>query len=399
MHELITRETLQHLPPARRPRLGIIGGGQLARMTALAAAQLGCDTAILERSLDCPAVPLATEAVSADWSDPRVLCDFARQCDALTLENEFVPVDALAAVESAGHRLYPRAATMRLVQDKFRQKQVLAGAGLPVAPFARVEHPEDIARFAAESSWPVVLKAREGGYDGKGNATVRSAAEAVPAWQQLNGASRALYVEAWCPFERELAVIVTRGADGATVTYPVVETIQREHICRIVRAPADVPAAVAHQAAAIAGRAIEAVDGVGSWGVELFVLGDGAIWINELAPRVHNSGHYSIEGCLCSQFENHVRAILGWPLGASSLSNPAAVMVNLIAENEGPGHPAGVHQALAVPGAHLHLYGKSVARAGRKMGHVTALGSTVAEAETIAQRAADHIRFGNSGQP
>jgi 5-(carboxyamino)imidazole ribonucleotide synthase len=200
-------------------------------------------------------------------------------------------------------------------------------------------------------------------------------------------------VEAWAPFVRELAVMVARGRGGEVVVYPVAETVQREHICHVVRAPAQVAPEVAAQAAEIARRAVEAIGGIGVFGVELFELGDGTVLYNEIAPRPHNSGHYTIEGCVTSQFENHVRAVLGLPLGRGELVAPAAVMVNLLGARNAaaPARAEGFDRALAVPGAHVHIYGKLASRRGRKMGHVTAVGVSVAEAEERARAAAEMI--------
>jgi 5-(carboxyamino)imidazole ribonucleotide synthase len=192
----------------------------------------------------------------------------------------------------------------------------------------------------------------------------------------------------------ELAVIVARGQDGATVVYPVVETINRDHICNIVKAPAVVSAQTAAEAVEIATRAVQAVDGIGAMGLEIFLTKDGKLLVNEIAPRVHNTGHYTIEACECSQFENHVRAVLGLPLGSSRMIAPAAVMVNLLGAGEGSGKPRGLAEALRVAGAHVHIYGKTRSARGRKMGHVTALGQSVDEAMEIAHRAASRIRFG-----
>ncbi len=384
-------------PPAGFPdfiTLGIVGGGQLAKMTAQAAAQLGCRVVILERQTEFPAGHVAARILTGDWDDPRALLELASGVDAVTLENEFVDAAALAAVAEHGHPLWPSAATMRLIQDKFLQKQALARAGIAV-PEARAVETLDAARaVAAEWGLPLLLKARRNAYDGKGNATVREPEQIAAAWSRLGGdKGNALFAEAFCPFVAELAVIVTRAQNGEMVTYPVVETLQRDHVCHTVQVPASVTPEIAARAGALARQAAEIVGMVGSMGVELFLTGDGALLVNELAPRVHNSGHYTIEACACSQFENHVRAVLGWPLGSPALRAPAAAMVNLLAPAGGPGQPQGLAEALRVPGAHVHLYGKTRSGAGRKMGHVTALGSSPAEALALAQRAAECLRF------
>ncbi|MDA0576710.1 MAG: 5-(carboxyamino)imidazole ribonucleotide synthase [Verrucomicrobia bacterium] len=372
------------------PRLGIIGGGQLAKMTAAAAAPFGCEVVVMERQADFPAQSVDTQALIGDWDNPQELLKLGPLVDVVTLENEFVSTVALAALVKAGHKLWPAVRTLELVQDKLQQKRVFAGAGLPTARFADAPTQQAVLAFG----FPAVLKKRLHSYDGKGNATVRDEAELEAAWRKLDGDQHPLYVEAFCPFERELAIIITRGQNGEAVQYPVVETINKDHICHIVKAPAMVPDAVATQVRDVAGRAVSAVDGVGSFGLEFFLLSDGRVLLNEIAPRVHNTGHYTIEACVCSQFENHVRAVLGWPLGSPALVAPAAAMVNLLGFDDGAGRPDGLAEALQIPGAHVHVYGKAQSRRGRKMGHVTALGQNVEDAAAIAQRAAGCMQFG-----
>lgn len=364
-------------------------------MTALAAFELGCDVLVLERAEHAPAANLAVTTLIGDWDDPQALVELARQVDVVTLENEFVDARSLVAIEAAGKALYPTARTIGIVQDKLTQKQALAAAGLAVPRFRAVASPAEIARAAGDFGWPLVLKARRNGYDGKGNATIRDEAGIAESWAKLGAGSRELFVEEWCPFTKELAAIVTRSINGESAVYPVVETVQRDHICHRVVAPAPVAGEIAHRASQLAQAAVAAVGGTGSFGVEMFLTAAGELVVNELAPRVHNSGHYTIEGCHCSQFENHIRAILGWPLGSTELVMPAAVMVNLLGAAAGPGRPTGVEKALAIPGAHVHVYGKSRSVAGRKLGHVTALGRTLDEAIDRAERAAREIRFGN----
>jgi 5-(carboxyamino)imidazole ribonucleotide synthase len=382
---------------AAGPRIGIVGGGQLAKMTALAGLQLGCDVVVLERNNYGPAASLASHSVIGDWDNAESLVKLASHVDVVTLENEFVDAVALSTLEECGYTLYPTASSVALVQDKLLQKQTLAAAGLPVTYFVPVASPAEVVEAGGDLGWPLILKARRNAYDGKGNATVTSAGDVTGAWARLGGDSgRQLYVEPFCRFVAELATIVTRGCHGEVVVYPVVETIQEEHICRVVKAPAPVATEIAARAAALACDAVAAVRGIGSFGVEMFLTSDARILINELAPRVHNSGHYTIEGCVCSQFENHVRAVLGWPLGDTRMVAPAAVMVNLLADGKGSGRPLGLDEALAIPGAHVHVYGKAIAVRGRKMGHVTALGATVEEALATAERAASLLRFGGS---
>jgi 5-(carboxyamino)imidazole ribonucleotide synthase len=371
--------------------VGILGGGQLARMTAEAASTLGIEVAILEREANSPAGRIAAREVTGSWTDETALAALAQGALAVTLENEFVEVSALEWLEARGVPTFPTARTLAMVQDKLLQKRHMRAGGVPMPDFAEVTRPEDITAAGERWGWPLVLKARRNGYDGYGNATLRGPDDIADACARLGWPERALLVEAWAPFTRELAVMVARGRDGACVAYPVVETVQQNHICHIVRAPAAGQAAMLARAAAIARQAVETIDGIGVFGVELFELADGTLLYNEIAPRPHNSGHYTIEGCVTSQFENHLHAVLGLPLGSAALLAPAAVMVNLLGRRAGAARADGLADALAVGGVHVHIYGKLASRVGRKMGHVTALGETVEEAERRARAAADAI--------
>lgn len=364
-------------------------------MTAMSALQLGCDVVVLEKNAFSPAATLATHSLVGDWNTTAALLDLAGRVDVVTLENEFVPAERLALLEASGHTVLPSARSLALVQDKLIQKQTLQRAGLPVPRMLAVPDFAALAAAVEALGLPCLLKARRNAYDGKGNATVRNVADLAPAWERLGGpAGNPLFVEEFCHFSRELATIITRSSSGETATYPVVETVQHNHVCHVVRAPAPIEPAIAQRAAELARQAIEAVGAVGSYGVEMFLTTDGRILVNELAPRVHNSGHYTIEACVCSQFENHVRAVLGLPLGSTRMVAPAAVIVNLLGDTLVPARVQGLGRALAVSGGHVHLYGKAMSGPGRKLGHVTALGETLAEAEEAATRCAAEIHFG-----
>jgi len=395
MHETYDSEYQVRPAPENYPvRLGIIGGGQLARMTAIAALPLGVDVVVLEKNPHSPAARLSPDSIVGDWSDAGTLKKFAERCDVVTLENEFVDAAALEILEKAGHKVFPGAACLALTQDKFRQKQALQNAGLDVPKFRAVGSPGEIKSAAGDFGWPLLLKTRRNGYDGKGNFTLNSAADIAAGWRALGGGRNDLMIEAFFPFAKELAVIVTRGRDGATAVYPVVETLQHNHICHVVKAPAPISDDLARRAAALAKQAVEAVGGVGSFGVEMFLSAAGTLAINELAPRVHNSGHYTIEACDCSQFENHVRAVLGWPLGNPLMVAPAAVMVNLLGSEKTSGQPRGLENALRLTGVRFHVYGKMMSGPGRKMGHITVLENSVETAQAIAECAAKEIYFG-----
>lgn len=361
-------------------------------MTIQAAIPLGVDLAILAEAADSPAGRLTAHEIVGPWSDTGILRAFADAVDVVTLENEFVDAPILEQLAAWGKIVLPGAHTLRTIQDKLTQKQALAAQDLPVPQFIAVDSTDDIVRAAERFGWPLILKARRNGYDGYGNARLDSADDIEAALQRLGWPERSLMVEQAVPFVRELAVLVARDPQGGHVTYPVVETIQQNHICHIVRAPAPIEPAIAEQATALARAAVEAVGGVGITAVEMFQTGDGQVLINELAPRPHNSGHFSIDACHTSQFENHVRAVLGLPLGSPDLRAPA-VMVNLLGQRNGQTEPRGLQRALAIPDVHVHLYGKRDIRRGRKMGHITALGSSLAEAEQRALAAAQAIEL------
>jgi 5-(carboxyamino)imidazole ribonucleotide synthase len=373
----------------RYPALvSILGGGQLARMSAVAAARLGLEVAILERETDSPAARMAVRTLVGDFDDRAKLQELAKDALAVTLENEFVDVPSLHWLAAQGVPVFPTAETLSLVQDKLEQKRFLQDSHIPMPEFADVRALEDITRAAQTWGWPLLLKLRRNSYDGYGNATLHAPEDIQAAFSRLRWPVQALLIEAWVPFVRELAVMVARGRDGRSAIYPVVETLQQNHICHVVRAPAEVPASIAEQATHIALRAVEAIDGVGIFGIELFETPEGQVLFNEIAPRPHNSGHYTIEGCMTSQFENHLRAILGLPLGSTQMTAPAAVMVNLMGSRSGPANVEGLAQALAITGASVHIYGKLVSRPGRKMGHVTVVGSSMIDAEERALAAA-----------
>lgn len=369
-------------------RIGILGGGQLAQMLTQAAISLGLETAIYDQSPDSPASRLTHHHAVGSWDDHAPLLAFAKNCDLITLENEFILADPLRALVEAGISVFPYPDTLATIQDKYLQKCRYSEAGLPVPAFQAVESPDAVAEFARAYGYPLVLKARYGGYDGYGNATIREPDEIQSAWEKLARPNRHLMVEAFVPFTHELAMMVLRGRDGEVRAYPVVETLQQNHICHVVRAPAALPPSVTTVATGLAIEAVKALEGVGVFGVELFLLENGDVLLNEIAPRPHNSGHYTIEACVTSQFENHLRAVLGWPLGSTDMIAPAAVMVNLLGTRSGAVNPDGLKAALAVEGAHVHLYGKRDSRIGRKMGHVTALAGKIQEAEAIARHAA-----------
>jgi 5-(carboxyamino)imidazole ribonucleotide synthase len=370
---------------ARAFDVGIAGAGQLARMTCLAAWPLGIRVAVLGSPGE-PAAPMAAGLVEGDWRDAEAVRALGARVGVVTLENEFVDAAALASVQAAGTPVRPDPSSLGQVQDKALQKELLRGAGLPTAAFLVVEKPRELAAAGRDLGWPLMLKARRLGYDGYGNATCADEEEARAAMARLD-AGEGVLVEAMVGFEKELAAMVARAPSGAEACYPVVETVQRDHVCHEVVAPAPIAPDARARARDVSLAAARAARGAGVTGVEMFLSPAGEVLVNELAPRPHNSGHFTIEACETSQFENHLRGVLDMPLGDVRMRSPAAAMVNLLGSSAGPARPD-TAAALAVEGAHLHLYDKAEVRPGRKMGHVTALAGDPATALAIARRAA-----------
>ena len=373
------------------PLLGILGAGQLGRMMALAAIPMGIRVRFLSPG---PAGPMEGlgENFIGDWNDPNVLSNFVDGCDAVTVESEWAPAELAAEVVPAGVGVWPSPDTLLAIRHKGRQKDALHEAGLPLPDYARCATKEDAVAAIKRFGLPVVAKKYEGSYDGYGNATIKMFDQLDDVWDKL-AADDGLLIEAWAPFVRELSVIVARSADGDIDAYPVAYTEQRDHRCHAVVVPAGVSAEVEERARAVAMRAVETVEGVGVTGVELFEMEDGSILVNELAPRPHNTGHYTIEACHTSQFENHVRAVLGLPLGDCSMRVPAACMINVLGTRDGETSYATLSEALSVPGAAVHIYGKEEVRKSRKMGHVTTTGIDRVEVRDRAEEAAAAVRL------
>ncbi|MEM7156573.1 MAG: 5-(carboxyamino)imidazole ribonucleotide synthase [Myxococcota bacterium] len=378
--------------PCPFPTVGILGGGQLGRMMAAAAMPLGVDVRFYQDVDAGPASP-AAHVTTAAWTDADALKSFLDGCSVVTLDNEWVDLEALSKLLPAGVKLWPSPDTMALISDKGRQKDHARAQGLPLGEYRVCDSLEGALEAAKTLGYPMVAKRPHHSYDGYGNATVRDEAELRTAYEKLVGDDGRLLLEAFVDFVRELAVMVARRPGGEDVAYPVAHTVQRDHRCDAVEVPAPVSDTVTSAAAELA-RKVAAVYGcVGVVGVELFELADGTLLVNELAPRPHNSGHYTIDACVTSQFENHLRAVLDLPLGSPALKRPAAVMINVLGHRKGSTSAASLGQALAVSEASIHLYGKQNVRPGRKMGHVTALADTLEAAEALAREAADHLRL------
>jgi 5-(carboxyamino)imidazole ribonucleotide synthase len=345
--------------------IGILGGGQLGRMLALAAARLGLKTHIYSAEDDAPAFQVCNAHTCAGYGNETALTRFAEACDAITFEFENIPDEAVSFL-SARKPVAPGARTLSTTQDRLLEKNLALSLGLKTAPFLAVDAAERAVEALETLGAPCILKTRRFGYDGKGQAKITTQGEARYAFTSFKGAPAIM--EGFVDFAFEASVIGARGADGAFVAYDPPENMHEHHILRRSVVPGRLSAAQSDEAKAIARRIAEALDHVGVLCVELFVTRTGELLVNEIAPRVHNSGHWTLEACQTSQFEQHIRAIAGWPL-ASPARHSDAVMENIIGEE------AANWQALAAKGGALHLYGKSEIRAGRKMGHITWLKS------------------------
>ena len=352
------------LPPGST--IGILGGGQLGRMLSIAAAQLGLKTHIYSDEADAPAFDVAHARTVGSYADEDALARFAGSCAVVTCEFENVPAETLQAAARAVP-VFPGAKSFAVAQDRLVEKDFVTGLGVSVAPYVRVDSLEDLRAALPRVRVPALLKTRRFGYDGKGQVLIRGEDEISAALEAI-GHAPAL-VEGIVPFEREISVIVVRGRDGAMRFYDVVENVHQDGILAISRAPARIAQASAVEARTIAGKIAEALGHVGVLCVEMFErTGEKPeLIVNEFAPRVHNSGHWTLDACLVSQFESHIRAICGWPLGETSRHSDA-VMTNLIGSDVDKWR-----ELAAEPDTALHLYGKAEARPGRKMGHVTRL--------------------------
>lgn len=353
--------------------IGILGAGQLGRMLALAGIPLGMRFQFFDPAPAPPAAALGRH-VRAAWTDQEALGDFIRDCDVITYEVEHVPLETLEWIAERA-TVAPGPASLRITRDRLVEKQFAASLDLPVAPYASVASADDLAAALAHTDAPAILKTRVGGYDGRGQVRIDRVEQAAEAWAALGGVEAV--VERRVPFDRELALVSTRSRNGGVRLYPLIETHHRNGVLSRAVAPAPATSIDLHrQAEGICRRVLDALNHVGVMTIECFEL-DGRLLINELAPRVHNSGHWTIEGAETSQFENHVRAIAGLPLGETTHRGVAG-LVNLIGSTPPADH------VLGFPGAHLHVYGKDP-RPGRKVGHVTVLAATHAELDARMQ--------------
>jgi 5-(carboxyamino)imidazole ribonucleotide synthase len=357
-------------------KLGFLGAGQLARMSSIEAFRFGIQVAVFsDRSENEPVQFMTPFSTSGSFDSIDDMVEFAKDCDVVTLENEFISSDILQQVqERSGTPIYPSPSSFAFIENKLIEKQTFENAGIPVTPYKLVKDEKDIEAFGNKYGWPYLLKSSKGGYDGYGNETVHDSSDAQEAFDKLGGNNgRDILAEAFVPFTKELAVQVARNETGVVV-YPCCETVQEDHICVGVLSPAPIEQKLQKRAQELAIKAVEAIDGKGIYAFEFFLTEDGDILLNESAPRPHNSGHYTIEGCVTSQFENHVRSVLGLPLGSTEMNAASVAMVNLLGTHDRPANTDNIQKAFETKNGHLHVYGKVQSKVGRKMAHYTLLG-------------------------
>lgn len=396
-------------------RIGIVGGGQLGRMMAFDAKKLGFTVNIIDPTPNSPAGQVVDHQITASYNDEKAIRELAKISDYLTFEIELANATILDELSKKGLQINPSAKTLTIIKDKLEQKKILKKSDIPVADFAEVvstnnrhsgEHSDsrisnekdagqasmtkkEIELIAKKFGYPILLKARFDAYDGRGNALIKNKSQIEEALHKLRG--RKLYVEKFVPFIKELAIVVARSTRGEIATYPVVETIHRNNICHTVMAPAIVDKKIITKAKKLATKTMQQLKGAGVFGIEMFLMNNGNVLINEISPRVHNSGHYTVEACMTSQFEQHIRAITGLPLGKTEMILPASVMINILGTRTGNAEVTGLDKALKITNVFVHIYGKIETKLERKMGHITVIGKTITECLRKARMARKYL--------
>ncbi len=379
--------------------IGVLGGGQLGRMLAMEAKRMGYRVICLDPEPDSPCGQVADEQIVAPYDDREAVQRLGRVADVVTYEFENIPTASVQFLEAEGRRVHPSSTVLAITQNRWREKMFVSRLGIGVPAFRAIASAADLERAAHEIGFPAVLKTALGGYDGKGQALIRTLEEAREAYHrwggnelEQEGQEPSMIWEQWVPFLKEVSMLGVRGTRGTMVTYPLVENTHVENILDTSLVPARVAPEVEEKARRIVEAIGEHLQIVGVYCVEMFLLEDGQLLVNEIAPRPHNSGHYTLDACVVSQFENHVRAICDLPIVPPLLWSPA-VLVNVL--GDGSGHRLiGVEHVLEDPRVRLHLYGKKEARPRRKIGHLTVLAEDVEEALDLARRAREKLRWG-----
>ncbi|NKQ38536.1 MAG: 5-(carboxyamino)imidazole ribonucleotide synthase [Methanosarcinales archaeon] len=354
-------------------KIGIIGGGQLSMMSSKVAKKQGFHITILDPTHRCPASMFANEQIIGNFYDKEKITELVRKSDVTTFDIEHIDVEILKELELEGHKIYPSPKTLEIIQNKLWQNDFLKNKNIPIPKYMKVEDAKSIAYAGKRFGHPIVLKRCKGGYDGKGNFLIRDERQIEDALNVLSN-DFGLIVEECIKFDKEIALMVAKDIEGNIKCHPVVESIHKEGVCHKTIAPLDCNNEIHVYAKNIAVNIVKEFEGAGIFGIEMFLIGD-EVLVNEIAPRPHNSGHYTIEACETSQFEQHIRAIAGLPLGNTDLKTPA-VMINLF----GDVPLTSMQELLMVSGVAVHLYGKKIARPGRKMGHITIIDESIEKA-------------------
>ena len=367
-------------------RVGIIGGGQLGKMLAHEAKRMSLGVIILDPTRECPASTIADEQIVADFKDENAIMRLAEESDVLTYEIELANSFALKTLELKQYPVRPAPETLHIIQNKFRQKSFLRNHSINVADFEMITSEDHLFQLCESFGFPIMLKACESSYDGRGNFLIRSFDQVPNAFKYFS--DNQIMVEKFIPFTKEISIMVARNPSGEIASFPVAENIHKNNILDTSIVPARINQETELKARRVAEMTLQVLKGSGIFGIEMFVTKDGDVLINEIAPRPHNSGHYTNEACSVSQFEQHLRAVLDLPLIKPELLCPA-VMVNLLGQDDLNGSYVinGLKQVLSVPGAKLYVYGKKTSKPGRKLGHITATGKTVEEALARATKA------------
>lgn len=372
-----------------KKRIGIIGGGQLGKMLTEAAHKLGFTVIILDPTPNSPAGQVADKQIVGSFKDKNKILELAKISDFITFEIEGVNVEALEKLVAHGISVHPSPKVLKIIKDKFEQKVFLRKHNIPIANFSLIKDKEDCEKQGEIFGYPYLLKARFDAYDGRGNFLVNKKSEISEALKKLSGSS--LYAEKFVPFKKELAIISARDTFNNIESFEVVETVHKNNICHVVRSPAPVSNQIKLKAQNLAKQVLEALEGIGVFAVEMFLTRDGKILVNEIAPRVHNSGHHTIEAYTASQFEQHIRAITGLPLAKPIARAKASVMVNILGNRNSKAQYQGEEKAKLIRDVNIHIYGKIETKKERKMGHITALGKTIKDAEKRALKAHGYI--------
>ncbi len=375
-------------------KIGIIGGGQLGKMMIQEAKKMGFYITVLDPTEKCPCDSICDEHIIADFDNREAIRLLSSKSDVVTYEFEHIDYKELMALEAEGKKIYPTAKSLKIIQNKMTQKQALKKGNIPTADFIATKTENEIYKAGETFGYPFILKTCTGGYDGKGNALVKDKESVTEAFKALGSGKTPLMAEKFVNFKMEISVLACRGLTGETKVYPVGDNRHINNILHETIVPAKINEDTTEKSMELAEKVMEVFEGIGMFCVEMFVTEDNDVLINEVAPRPHNSGHYSIEGCITSQFENHIRAITGLPLGSTKLIRPT-VMINLLGEESSTGtaEVVGAEDALKTEGLKLHIYGKKITSPRRKMGHLTVTAKDIDSAIEKAEKAFEKIKI------